>query len=215
MTVEATLRATLALLIGFALGSVLPADLLARRRGIDIRSVGDGNPGTWNAFAGLGWGAGLITAVYDISVGVVAIQLARLLDVSEGLAYLAGIMTVVGHRFPVFRGFRGGGQGMGSTAGMLVYGVATAVFSGWLSVADVAVLIAVGAIAFAVTRSGIMVAIAMLPILVAEVFFAYTDWTFLVFMTAVAGHIWVVQAVTLRHGNRQQAARHLHGQTRH
>lgn len=214
MTLEATLRAALALLIGFALGSVLPADLLARRRSVDIRSVGDGNPGTWNAFKGLGWGAGLITAVYDISVGVVAIQIARLLGVSQGLAYLAGIMTVVGHRFPLFRGFRGGGQGMGATAGMLVYGVAVALVNGWLSAVDVGVLVAIGAITFAVTRSEIMVAIVMLPVLVAEVFFARVDVAFPLFMTALAAHVWIVQVATIRHSHALRAMRQLDTQPR-
>lgn len=214
MTLEATLRAVLALLIGFALGSVLPADLLARRRGVDIRSIGDGNPGTWNAFKGLGWGASLITAVYDISVGVVTIQIARLLGVSQGLAYLAGIMTVVGHRFPLFRGFRGGGQGMGATAGMLVYGVGVAVFRGWISVAGVGVLVAIGAITFAVTRSGAMVAIVMLPLLVAEVYFAHADRAFLLFMAALAAHIWIVQVATLRYSHPLRAMRPLDSQPR-
>ena len=198
MTLEATFRAVLALLVGFALGSVLPADLLARRRGLDIRSVGDGNPGTWNAFKGLGWRAGLITAAYDISVGVVAIHIAKLLGVSEGLAYLAGIMTVVGHRFPVFRGFRGGGQGMGATAGMFVYGVAVALVNGWLSAVDVGVPVAIGVITFAVTRSEVMVAVVMLPVLVAELFFAHVDLAFLLFMTLLAAHIWIVQVATIR-----------------
>ncbi len=124
--------AILALAIGMLLGSVLPADLLARARGVDIRSVGDGNPGTVNAFRGLGPVAGLITAAYDVIVGVVAIQIAYLLGVSEGVAYLAGIATVVGHRFPVFRGFRNGGQGMAASAGLLVYGIGVAV-SAWMA----------------------------------------------------------------------------------
>lgn len=214
MTLETALRAALALLIGFVLGSVLPADLLARRRGVDIRSIGDGNPGTWNAFKGLGWGAGLITAAYDISVGVVAIQISRLLGVSESLSYLAGIMTVAGHRFPILRGFRGGGQGMGATAGMLVYGVGVAVFRGWISVAGVGVLVAIGAIAFAVTRSGAMVAIVMLPLLVAEVYFAHADWAFLLFMAALAAHIWIVQVATVRHSHEFPAMRPLDDQPR-
>lgn len=198
MTVEAIVRTIFSLVIGFALGSVLPADLLARRRGVDIRSVGDGNPGTWNAFKGLGWGAGLITAAYDISVGVAAIQIARLLGVSEGLSYLAGIMTVVGHRFPIFRGFRGGGQGMGATAGMFVYGVAVALVNGWLSAVDIGVPVAIGMITFVVTRSEVMVAVVMLPVLVAELLFAHVDLAFLLFMTLLAAHIWIVQVATIR-----------------
>jgi len=199
-----TLRAVLALVIGLLLGSVLPADLLARRRGIDIRSVGDGNPGTVNAVRALGWTPGLITAAYDVCVGVVAIQIATLLGVTAGPAYLAGIMSVAGHRFPVFRGFRGGGQGMAASAGMLVYGIAVALSHGWLSAVDVGGLIAIVVITFVLTRWGSTAPLVMLPVLVIMVILAHTDWQFLVFVAAVAAHIWVVQAAATR---RQLASR--------
>jgi glycerol-3-phosphate acyltransferase PlsY len=82
----------------------------------------------------------------------VAIQIAMLLGVPQGLAYLAGIMSVVGHRFPVFTGFRGGGRGMAACGGMIVYGAAVAFASGWLSLADFGVLAAVAAVSLGVTR---------------------------------------------------------------
>ena len=44
-----------AALIGLALGAVAFAPLVARRHGVDVRSVGDGNPGAWNALSALGW----------------------------------------------------------------------------------------------------------------------------------------------------------------
>ena len=88
-------RAAVAIAAGLLLGSVLPAELLARRRGVDIRARGDGNPGTVNAVRVLGWVPGLITFAYDASIGVFAIQLAGLLGVSAGAAYAAGIATIV------------------------------------------------------------------------------------------------------------------------
>ena len=193
MATDEMLRALLALVIGLLLGSVLPADLLARLRGVDIRSVGDGNPGTVNAVRALGWGPGLLTAAYDISVGVLAIWIAGLLGITGGPAYLAGLTTVIGHRFPVLRGFRGGGQGMAASAGLLVYGVAIALSRGWLSSLDIGALVAVLLVTFAWTRSDSAMGIVILPILVVRLVLAHTDWQFLAFVSMVAAHVWVVQ----------------------
>jgi len=188
------LRAAVALLIGFLLGSVIPADLLARRSGIDIRRVGDGNPGTVNAVKALGWPRGLITAVYDVFVGVVAIQIARLLGLADGPAYLAGVAALVGRRFPVFLGFRGGGQGMAASAGLLLYGIAVALSRGWLSTAQIAVLVAIIAITWIATRWASTSPLVMLPVLLVMLTIAHADWQLLVFMTAVAANMWIVQA---------------------
>jgi glycerol-3-phosphate acyltransferase PlsY len=198
MTTVAALRVIAALAIGLALGSILPADLLARLRGIDIRSVGDGNPGTWNAFAGLGLVSGLATLVYDGSVGIVSVLIARELGVSEAVAYLAGIMAVVGHRWPVFRGLRGGGQGMAASAGLIIYGAGLALSRGWLSAADFLVLLAIALVALGLTRSATMVGIAILPALVIELALKGPGWPFLAFMTAVAAHIWITQVIVVR-----------------
>lgn len=192
------LRVVLALAIGVVLGSVLPADLLARWRHVDIRSSGDGNPGTVNAFRVLGWVPGLITGAYDTTVGILAIQIAQLLGVSEGLAYLAGLMAVVGHRFPVFRGLRGGGQGMGASAGLVVYGVGIAVSRGWLSAIDLVGLVALLLMALVITRSDKIAAIVMLPALAILLAIARPDWQFLAFMVATTAHIWIVQVAAVR-----------------
>jgi acyl phosphate:glycerol-3-phosphate acyltransferase len=208
VTPDQVLPVTIALVIGLLLGSVLPADLLARIRGIDIRSVGDGNPGTVNAFRVLGWGPGLVTGLYDVSVGVVAIQIARLLGVAEGAGYLAGIMALVGHRFPVYLGFRGGGQGMAASAGMLVYGVGVGLSRGWLSPWVVAGLLVVVVAGLAVDRSGRTAALVMLPALVGAIVLGPGDWTFSAFMVVVAGRIWTIQlAATAWWRTRRAAAR--------
>ena len=44
----------LAGMIGYLLGSVPVAALVARRHGVDIHAAGDGNPGAWNALEQLG-----------------------------------------------------------------------------------------------------------------------------------------------------------------
>ncbi|MCW2706717.1 MAG: Glycerol-3-phosphate acyltransferase, partial [Frankiales bacterium] len=43
-----------AAVVGYLLGSVNPAVLIARTRGIDLRAIGSGNPGAANAGRALG-----------------------------------------------------------------------------------------------------------------------------------------------------------------
>jgi len=193
MAWEEMLVAVASAAIGLLLGSVLPAGILARARGIDIRSVGDGNPGTVNAFRELGPVPGAITGLYDMSVGVLAIQIALLLGSSEGAAYAAGLMSVVGHRFPVFGAFRGGGQGMGASAGLLLYGVGVALLRGWLSALDLGILVAILLVTWAITRRDRYLAVVLLPVLVVRLFLSRPEWQYLALMTIVAVHIWVVQ----------------------
>lgn len=199
MTPTELLRAVLVIAIGFILGSVLPADVLARRRGIDIRSAGDGNPGLTNAIHVLGWAPGVITALYDLSVGVVSLQLALLLGASTGVAYLAGIASILGHRFPVFGMFRGGGEGMAASAGLVLYAVGAAISKGWISFLDLGVLVAILLIIFAWSRSGVVAAIVVLPLFVIRMMLTPADVQFLAFATAVTAHIWFMQIVALRH----------------
>ena len=42
-------------MVSYGLGTVPGAPIVARRHGVDLRAVGDGNPGAWNALDHLGW----------------------------------------------------------------------------------------------------------------------------------------------------------------
>ena len=186
------MRVLLALFIGYLLGSVLPADLLGRSRGVDIRAVGTRNPGTTNALQQLGPIPGLITGVYDTSVGLVSMYVASLLGISHGWTYLAGIAAVVGHVFPVFFVFRGG-QGMAAATGMLVYGIVVALAHGSLSAFGIAMLAALALAVFALTRSATVVCVVVTPLLELELLLARPEWRFMAFMTALAALVWATQ----------------------
>jgi glycerol-3-phosphate acyltransferase PlsY len=45
----------LAIICSYGLGCIPGARIVARRHGVDLRQVGDGNPGAWNALDHLGW----------------------------------------------------------------------------------------------------------------------------------------------------------------
>ena len=95
---------------GYLLGTVPSADVAARIAtggAVDLRTAGSGNPGGANAVKVLGksWGYGVMAA--DIAKATAACGLGRRLAGSRG-AHVAGTMSVIGHCFPVWNGFRGG-----------------------------------------------------------------------------------------------------------
>jgi glycerol-3-phosphate acyltransferase PlsY len=96
-----------AAVLGYLLGSVPVALLVARRHGVDLRRTGDGNPGAWNALEQLGARRALPAFLGDgakgFAAGLAGIALAGWWG---GFAGVAGAM--VGHAFPLFAGFRGG-----------------------------------------------------------------------------------------------------------
>ena len=104
-------------LVGYALGALSPAQLLARRRGVDLRAVGSGNPGASNAGRALGRRAGVQVAVRDVAKGAVPAAAFGALDHRAGL--VAGLLAVLGHvTSPLLRGR--GGRGVATAAGAVI-----------------------------------------------------------------------------------------------
>ena len=104
--------------ISYVLGTFPSAILIARANGVDISSVGSGNPGASNVTRALGWRKGLWVYVLDALKGGLAAGLG-LAIVGRPLGYWCGAAAVVGHMFPVFRHFRGG-KGVATGSGALV-----------------------------------------------------------------------------------------------
>jgi glycerol-3-phosphate acyltransferase PlsY len=101
----------IAVVVGYLLGCIQIANLVARRRAdIDLREVGDRNPGFWNARESLGRTAAVPIFVGDVAKGLAAAGFGALLadDGVWGLTYVAGGAAMVGHAFPVFSRFAGG-----------------------------------------------------------------------------------------------------------
>lgn len=100
-----------AVCVGYLIGSIPVANLLAgRRAAIDLRDVGDRNPGFWNAREHVGRIAAIPIFVGDVAKGAAAagIGIALADDGVWGLPYIAGGAAMVGHAYPVFAGFVGG-----------------------------------------------------------------------------------------------------------
>ena len=93
---------------------------LSRWKGVNLRAGGSKNLGASNAFALMGWKAGLLVAVHDIGKAVLAVELSKWIfpDVPL-LGFIAGVACVLGHMFPFYLKFKGG-KGFASYLGMIL-----------------------------------------------------------------------------------------------
>ncbi|MGQ0601630.1 MAG: glycerol-3-phosphate acyltransferase [Anaerolineales bacterium] len=148
----------LAIIGGYFIGS-FPSGLVYVRlfTGKDVREVGSGRTGGTNAMRAGGFAVGLLTAASDILKGTLAVWLAGLLApsaVREWAMVLAGLMSVVGHNYPVWLGFRGGAGGAtcaGAAIGLwpwlapiiIAQGALILYFVGYASVATIVTAIVV------------------------------------------------------------------------
>lgn len=106
----------LALLLGYALGSVPFGLLLAKAAGKgDIRAIGSGNIGATNVLRTGSKGLAAAVLLLDLAKGFVPVFLAwRWWPDAAGFAALG---AVVGHCFPVWLKFKGG-KGVATAAGV-------------------------------------------------------------------------------------------------
>ncbi|MCL6499061.1 MAG: glycerol-3-phosphate acyltransferase [Firmicutes bacterium] len=112
-------REWLTAVVGYALGSVLPAEILAwRRLRTSMRSLGD-NPGGAGAWRKLGPSAAVVVASFDVAKGAVVAWLARRVATSLEGFVLVCVSPVAGHNWPVHLLFRGG-RGLAPAAGVLL-----------------------------------------------------------------------------------------------
>lgn len=107
----------LAAVVGYLVGAVSPATLIARARGVDLRAVGSGNPGASNAGRALGRRTGVLVALLDVAKG--AVPAAAFGAVAHEAGLVAGLFAVFGHvTSPYLRGK--GGKGVATAAGAIL-----------------------------------------------------------------------------------------------
>jgi acyl phosphate:glycerol-3-phosphate acyltransferase len=106
-----------AVIIGYLLGSVPVAVLVARRHGVDLHATGDGNPGAWNALEQLGARRAWPVFAGDGLKGLLA-GLAGLALGSWWVGWAGVTAAMIGHALPIFDRFRGGKSVMTFAGGM-------------------------------------------------------------------------------------------------
>jgi acyl phosphate:glycerol-3-phosphate acyltransferase len=102
----------------YLLGSIPFGLLLTRLGGAgDVRRIGSGSIGATNVLRTGRKGLAAATLLLDGAKGAVAVLLAAALA-GPTAGYVAGVVAVAGHMFPVWLGFRGG-KGVATGFGML------------------------------------------------------------------------------------------------
>ena len=106
-----------AAVLGFFVGSINPATIIARIRHADLRQ-GSGNPGATNVGRVLGVRWGVVVGLLDVLKGFVPTLLALML-VDRFTAYVVGLATVLGHVLSPFLHGRGG-KGVATSLGAIL-----------------------------------------------------------------------------------------------
>jgi glycerol-3-phosphate acyltransferase PlsY len=115
---EGTPTDVLLIAAGYVLGSMPWGYWLPRvLRGVDIRTLGSGNPGATNVWRALGFKLGIAVALLDIAKGAAAALLGLWLG-GDLVAVLAGVAAMVGHWRPLFLSFARGGKMVATTGGV-------------------------------------------------------------------------------------------------
>lgn len=130
-------RGMLVVVLGYLLGSIPFAYILGRAvKGIDIRQTN--NVGTLSVMREVGTIAGFANLALDMGKGSLAVGAAYWLGVPSTFVFVAGFAAVLGHSWPIFMGFKGGGA-VATTLGVLL-GVAPYAFGISFVIIVVAVL---------------------------------------------------------------------------
>jgi len=103
--------------IGFLIGSINPASIIARSLHKDLRQ-GSGNPGATNAGRVLGLRWGIVVGLIDVLKGFLPTFLALWLF-DRTTAYVVGLATVLGHVLSPFL-LGHGGRGVATSLGALI-----------------------------------------------------------------------------------------------
>jgi glycerol-3-phosphate acyltransferase PlsY len=108
--------------LGYLLGSCPTGYLLVRLlKGEDIREFGSGSIGATNVSRVLGKKWAIFTAVVDMFKGGLAVLLTMAMGHGDAASLsVVGAMSVLGHNFPVWIGFKGG-KGVATSFGVIAF----------------------------------------------------------------------------------------------
>ena len=122
----------IAIVLAYVSGSIPSAYLAGKSRGIDLRQHGSGNLGATNVFRVLGAGIGTLVFLVDMAKGALPVLLLPPHTTRVGftpalagnweltMGIVCGIAAIIGHVRPLFLGFRRGGKGVATAAGVFL-----------------------------------------------------------------------------------------------
>jgi len=185
---------------GYAVGSISPSYILGKiLKNIDIREHGTRNAGTINTYKVLGLGPAVITALFDLTKGLLSMYLAHLLGASPLCAHLVGFAAILGHTFPFYLKFRGG-QGVATATAIMVYYLVFFFTKGGLPVGILIPLaFAVGSFAH-ISKKEELVGIVILPLLAIFIFVFAPLHTYHLFILSIIVYILTINILNVYRG---------------
>ncbi len=117
--------------IAYLLGSIPFGYIIAKGRGVDIRTLGSGNIGGTNITRNLGFKWGLLVACLDLLKSFIPAFLSRTFIQVPWQALVISIMPIIGTIYPIFLGFKGG-KGVAATFGTLLAWLGPVFFIIWV-----------------------------------------------------------------------------------
>ncbi len=118
----------------------------------DLRKLGSGNIGATNVLRNFGPQPFVAVMLLDMSKGIIAVAVARLLGFANVWVLLSGLLSIIGHNWSVYLRFKGG-KGIATSAGVIIatfpYQVILAVVGTFLLGVALTRIMSVGSIAAA------------------------------------------------------------------
>lgn len=109
----------LSAVMGYLVGTVNPAFILAKLHGFDIREKGSRNAGASNALLLFGKARGALCAVFDIAKAAFIIWLTGHIFAPINTFAVTAAACILGHIFPFYMRFKGG-KGLACIAGTVL-----------------------------------------------------------------------------------------------
>ena len=107
----------LVILLSYFLGSIPSGVIFAKIFNLeDLRTIGSGNTGTTNVLRTGNYTAAALTLIFDFGKACLTIYFTLLFN--GDLIFISGVVTLIGHIFPVWLRFKGG-KGFASYLGII------------------------------------------------------------------------------------------------
>jgi len=151
-----SINITIVSIVGYLLGAISFAVIVARSQGVNILTYGSGNPGATNVTRALGSKFGNIVFALDALKGGIAAGWPIVVfggELGLKLGIIGLIASILGHSFSVFLKFKGG-KGVATTMGGLVVIMPSVLLIGvavWAAIFYSTRLVAIASMLFAVS----------------------------------------------------------------
>ncbi len=107
-------------LLSYLIGSIPFGYIICKIfKNIDIRKFGSGNIGATNVYRVCGFKFGLPVLILDILKGFMPVYIGKLLQFSNPLILVGGLLSILGHSFSIFLKGKGG-KGVSTSFGVVI-----------------------------------------------------------------------------------------------